>query len=131
MFSFFKKKKPTSVLDELIFAVYGYPPPPKTAKLDEAIQIAHDELLMGMVNREEVAKLAAELNALPTPYSTHDLALSVAQNFFMRQDLMTRLRDAQVVARLKTVDWLSQKIVAPLLVKNFENVLYKLYKPGS
>ena len=64
MFGFAKKKKPVSVLDQLIFTVYGNPPPPKTAKLDEAIQIAHDELLMGMVNREEVAKLAAELNAL-------------------------------------------------------------------
>jgi len=130
MFGFFKKKKPTNALEAFIFAVYGNPPPPKTAKLDEAIQITHEELLMGVVSREEVAKLATDLNAGPIPYSTHDLALSVALNFFKQPDLVPRLRGAQLVARFKAVDWMSQKKVVPPLVQSFEDVLYKLYKPG-
>ena len=85
MFGFSKKKKPENMAEQFIFAVYGNPPPPKTAKLDEAIQLAHEELLMGVVSREEVAEIATRLYALPTPYSTHDLALSVALNFFSNQ----------------------------------------------
>lgn len=33
MFGFLKKKKPQSALDELIFSIYGNPPPPKRANL--------------------------------------------------------------------------------------------------
>jgi hypothetical protein len=35
-----------------------------------------------------------------------------------------------IIARLKALDWRMQNKVVPLLVQNFENVLYKLYKPG-
>ena len=128
MFGFFKKK-PANVLEDFIFAVYGNPPPPKTANLNEAIQIAHDELLMGVVSKEAVKKLATELDASPIPYSTHDLALSVALNFFKQPDLVPQLGDAQLVARMMALDWVSQKTVAPPLVQSFENTLYELYKP--
>lgn len=128
MFGFFKKKKPASVLDKLIFAMYGNPPPPKTAKLNQAIQIAHEELLMGIISKEDVTKIATDLNAGPVPYSTHDLALSVALHFFKLPDLVPRLGDAQMIARLKALDWLQQKKVVPPLVQVFENILYKLYK---
>lgn len=130
MFGFFKKKKPANALEEFIFAVYGNPPPPKTANLNEAIQIAHEELLMGVVSKEAVATLATELNAGPIPYSTHDLALSVALNVFKQPDLVPLLGAAQLMARLRAAEWLQQKKVVPLLVQSFEDVLYKLYKPG-
>ncbi|MCI0561097.1 MAG: hypothetical protein MN733_21640, partial [Nitrososphaera sp.] len=68
MFGFFKKK-PGNALDAFIFAVYGNPPPPKTAKLDEAIELAYEQLLMQVISRQEVAKLATDLNAGPIPYS--------------------------------------------------------------
>lgn len=123
------KKNPASVLDAIILAVYGNPPPPKTANLNEAIQIAHDELLMGVVSKEAVIKSATELDAGPIPYSTHDLALSVALNFFKQPDLVPQLGDAQLVARMMALDWVSQKKVSPPLVQSFENTLYELYKP--
>ena len=130
MFGLFeKKKKPATMLDEFIFAVYGNPPPAKTARPEEAAQIAYKELLMGVVSQEEVAKLTAELNASRIPYSTHDLALSVALNFFKQPDLVPRLRDAQLLARMKAANWLQQGKVVPPLVQSFEDVLYRLYKP--
>lgn len=130
MFGFFKKKIAT-VLEAFISAVYGNPPPAKTAMPEEAAQIAYEELLMGVIGKEEVAKLAIELNAGPIPYSTHDLALSVALNFFKQPDLVPRLGVAQMFARMTVVDWLQQGKVASPLVQSFEGVLYKLYKPGS
>ena len=48
MFGLFNKKKPANALDEFIFGVYGNPPPPKRANVNQAIVIASDELLMGM-----------------------------------------------------------------------------------
>ncbi len=128
MFGLFKKKKPSNVLEKLILTVYGNPPPPKTAKLDEAIKIAYEELLMGIISKEDVTKLTTDLDAGPIPYSTHDLALSVALHFFKQPDLVPRLRDAQLIARLKVVGWLQQGKVVPPLVQSFEAILYKLYK---
>lgn len=130
MFGFFKKKKPANALDEFIFSVYGNPPPPKRANLEEAITITSDELLMGVVEEQEVRRQAEALNSGPIPYSTHDLALSVALNFFKQPGYVPHLRDAQMMARLQAVQWLQQKLVVPVLVKSFEDVLYKLYKPG-
>jgi hypothetical protein len=122
------KKKPINALEAFIFSVYGNPPPPKTANLNEAIQIAHDELLMGVVSKKTVIESATQLNAGPIPYSTHDLALSVALLFFKQPDLVPQLGDAQLVARMKALDWMSQKKVAPPLVQSFESTLYKFYK---
>jgi len=120
---------PAKALEALIFSAYGNPPPPKTAKPEEAAQIAYEELLKGLVGKEEVAKLTGELSAGPIPYSTHDLALSVALNFFKRPELVPHLSNAQLFARMKAAEWLQQgKAVLPL-VKSFEGVLYKLYKP--
>ena len=130
MFGFFKRRKqPTSVLDEMIFAMYGNPPPPKRARPEEAAEIAHRELLMGLVGKGDVAKLTGELDEGPIPYSTHDLALSVALNFFKRPELVPHLFTAQLGARMKAADWLEQGKAALLLVQSFEGVLYKLYKP--
>jgi hypothetical protein len=130
MFGFSRNKKPANALDEFIFAVYGNPPPPKCANMQEATRLATNDLLMGSVEESEVCTVAQQLSAGPIPYSTHDLALSIALNFFKRQDYMPRLQTAQMFGRLKMVEWLQAGLVAPALVKSFEDVLYKLYKPS-
>ena len=129
MFGFSRKKKPANVLDEFIFAVYGNPPPPKRANLQEATCLASEDLLMDNVAESDVRAVAQDLSSGPIPYSTHDLALSIALNFFKRPDYLSRLQLAQMLARLKMMEWLQAGLVAPVLVRSFEDVLYKLYKP--
>lgn len=124
-----KKQNPANVLEELIFMIYGNPPPLKRANLEDAAQIAYEVLLMEVVGKVEIRTLTTELNAGPIPYSTHDLALSVALNYFKRSDLSTLLREAQLFARMKMVDWSKQGLVAPILMQNFEEFLYQQYKP--
>jgi hypothetical protein len=130
MFGLFKKKKPANALDEFIFAMYGNPPPPKRANLKEAIAIASAELLLGVVAEQEVRELAEDLCSGPIPYSTHDLALSVALNFFRQPEYVPHLWNAQLIARLKAAQWFQEGLAVHLLVASFEDVLYKLYKPG-
>jgi hypothetical protein len=126
---FSRKKRPESAMDVLIRTMYGDPLPPKRAKLAEAVKLAN-ELLMGTVSEREVGTIAAQLNSGPIPYSTHDLALSVALNFFKDPARIQSLRDAQLMARMSMIEWLQENKVAPLLVQSFESTLYKLYKPG-
>jgi hypothetical protein len=123
------KKKPESAMDVFIHAVYGNPPPPKRAKLSEAVELAN-ELLMGEVSEREIETLASQLSSGPIPYSTHDLALSVALNFFKDPARIPNLGTAQLMARMAMIEWLEEKKVAPMIVKSFEDALYKLYKPG-
>ena len=129
MFGIFsKKKKPQNALDELIFAIYGNPPPAKRANVGQAIEIAN-ELLMGIIDERQVSRQAIALNDGPIPYSTHDLALSVALNFFKQPENVPQLFEAQLLARMKMLEWLEKGLVAAMLVQSFENVLYKIYKP--
>ena len=127
---FGKDKKQESAMDVFIRAIYGDPPPPKRAKLSEAVELA-SELLMGVVSEREIVTVATELNSGPIPYSTHDLALSIALNFFKDPARIPSLGTAQLVARMAMLEWLQEKKVAPMLVQSFENTLYKLYKPGG
>ena len=128
MFGLFGKKKPETAMDVFIKTLYGDPPPPKRANLQEAIRLADENLLMGLVPNEQISSIAAQLNNGPIPYSTHDLAVSVALNFFKRAELNQILSSAQLMARLSVMEWLSENKLAPLLVQSFEDTLYKLYK---
>jgi hypothetical protein len=131
MFGLFsKKKKPQNALDELIFTIYGNPPPSKRANVGQAIAMAN-ELLMGVIAKNEVSNQAIALNDGPIPYSTHDLALSIALNFFKQPEHVPQLFEAQLLARMTMLEWLQEGLVAPVLVESFESVLYKLYKPGQ
>lgn len=131
MFGLFsKKKKPKNALDEFIFAVYGNPPPAKRANVGHAVEIAKD-LLGGLIDEKEVSRQAIELNDSPIPYSTHDLALSVSLTFFKQPQNVPHLFEAQLLARMKMLDWLEKGFVAPMLVQSFENVLYRVYKPDQ
>ncbi len=130
MFGLFNKKKtPKNALDEFIFAIYGNPPPPKRANVGQALSMAN-ELLMGRIDEKEVSQQAITLNDGQIPYSTHDLALSIALNFFKQPEHVPQLFEAQLLARMKMLEWLQEGLVAPLLVQSLETVLYKLYKPG-
>src|SRR5436305_129912 len=131
MFGFSKKRKPVTALDKFIFAVYGNPPPPKQANVEEAISLASNELLLGIVKHEEIRRHALALAANPIPYSTHDLALSVALNFFQQAEYAPRLRNAQLAARTQNILWLKDGLVVRALAESFEDTLYKLYKPAA
>lgn len=124
------KKKQESAMDVFIRAVYGDPPPPKRAKLSESVDLAN-ELLMGVVSEREILAVATQLSNGPIPYSTHDLALSVALNFFKDPARIPTLGTAQLMARMSMLEWIQEKKVAPMLAESFENTLYKLYKPGA
>jgi len=127
---FSSKKKPQSAMDAFIRAMYGDPPPPKRARLSEAVELA-GELLMGEVSEREIVTVATHLSSGPIPYSTHDLALSVALNFFKDPARIPSLGTAQLMARMTMLEWLEDGKVAPLLAQSFEDTLYKLYKPGG
>ena len=94
-----------------------------------AVELAQKQLLMGLISPDEVMSVAIDLNDGPIPYSTHDLALSVALNLFKRPELVQSLSEAQMVARLQMVEWLQEGLVAPMIAKSFEDTLYKLYLP--
>lgn len=129
MFGLFNKKKPVTMLDTLIVAMYGDPPPPKRADISKAIQLAHNELLLGLIGKSEITAIANDLSSGPIPYSTNDLALSIALNFFKKPELKSQLMPAQIMARLCALEWYKEKKVARMLLESFEEVLYKLYKP--
>ncbi len=125
MFGFGKKQE--SAMDQFIKAIYGDPPPAKRANLSVAIDLA-GELLMGQVPEKEISIIGTKLESGPIPYSTHDLALSIALHFFKDTKYIPNLSAAQLMARMTMLEWLEQNKVAPLLVKSFEDTLYNLYK---
>lgn len=125
MFGFGKKQE--TAMDQFIKAIYGDPPPAKRANLSTAIDLA-GELLMGQVPEKEISILGTKLESGPIPYSTNDLALSIALNFFKDPKYMPNLGMAQMMARMTMLEWLEQDKVAPVLVQSFEDTLYKLYK---
>jgi hypothetical protein len=120
-------KKPETVMDRFIKSIYGDPPPTKSSNLSEAIDLA-GELLMGEVPLKEISIIGAQLDSGPMPYSTHDLALSIALNFFKDPQYMPKLKTAQMMARMRMLEWLEENKVVPVLVKSFEDTLYSLYR---
>ena len=126
------KKRSTSAVNELIKGIFGDKPPRKSADVAQAVRLAADDLLCGTTDRDRLMRLAKELDAGPIPYSTHDLAVSVALRIFKDADSVTRedLFTAQLTARLAALEWAKEGKVAPTLLGAFEQTLYKLYKPG-
>lgn len=131
MFGFFKKR-PANLMDQAIKAIYGEKPPRKSADVARAVRLAADDLLCTTTHPERLERLATELNASPIPYSTHDLAVSVALRIFKDADEAARagLFTAQLKARLTALEWAKQGKLAPALLGAFEHTLYELYKPG-
>jgi hypothetical protein len=130
MFGFFKKKQPTG-MDGVIRAIYGDNPPAKSADLERAITIAHEDLLAGQVPISDVRRVAGGLHAGPMPYSTYDLSVATALAFFKNPDLFDALAEAQIGARVRVLNWMKGGKVAPGVLRIFEDTLYRLYKPGT
>jgi hypothetical protein len=132
MFGLFKKR-PTSLMDRTIKAIYGDKPPRKSADVAQAVRLAADNLLCGTTDLDRLTSLAKELDASPIPYSTHDLAVSVALRTFKDADAAARegLFTAQLTARLAALEWAKEGKVAPALLGAFEQTLYELYKPRA
>ncbi|MHC2628725.1 hypothetical protein ACVME5_001379 [Bradyrhizobium liaoningense] len=128
MFGIFKKK-PTA-LDGVIRAIYGDHPPKKSADLERAVTIAHEDILCELVNLSEVRNVASGLFASPIPYSTHDLAVAVALSFFKKPEHRNSLKDVQLAARLRVLNWTKDGKVARGVTTIFEETLYTTYKPG-
>jgi hypothetical protein len=126
MFNFFGKKP--SALDAAIHMIYGPNPPRKSADVQQAANLA-TSLLGGRVSFRDIKTTADQLYAGPIPYSTHDLATSVALSFFRRPDLMPQLSEVQIAARMQVLDWFKAGYVNPNLARAFEDALYKDYKP--
>jgi|SRR5947207_1245668 len=107
------------------------PPAAKDADPRQAIILAK-ELLAGHIPQQEIL---SEVEAFvfdddePLSYSTHDLALSVALKFFTQTERIPQLFQAQLLARMKALQWHREGLVATTLVKSFEEALYELYKP--
>ncbi len=130
MFSFFRRKK-TTLVDQFVNTVYGDISREKTADLDTAVALAADELLGGNFDREQLAAIAKQLNDGPLPYSTHDLAVSVALWALkaVSPSDQSALFETQLKARLSVLDWLKEGKVVPALAAAFEHTLYEKFKP--
>ena len=128
MFGWFKKKA-SSPLEQLVKAMYGDSPPSTEPDLEQAIKLAHADLLQSLVDEREVRTIAKELNDGPMPYSTHALALSAALNFFRRPDRVSILQDAQLMARMTALEWARENKIPPMLLSAFEESLYTRYRP--
>jgi hypothetical protein len=131
MFNLFRSKpKAETLMDQFIHAMFGPNPPKKSADPSAAADLAGG-LLGGIVPSDQLARLANDLYAGPIPYSTHDLAVSVALRLFkdVPPEHREKLFDAQLAARLTVLEWAKAgKVVRPLL-QAFEETLYKLYAP--
>jgi hypothetical protein len=129
MFGILEKKTPGNVSEEDAFALYSNPGQPEKANLEEAITIAGEELLMGRVERQEIQRQAQTLYATPVSYSTHDLALSIAMNFYRQPGNIPYLDDFKIIALLKVIHWYQKGLVMQVLLENFEKILCVLYEP--
>lgn len=80
------------------------------------------------VPREQIHRLASQLIAGPVPYSTHDLAVSVAMAFFKDPAWQNTLADHQLAARMRVLEWIQTGKVAKMIAGVFEETLYRAYK---
>lgn len=128
MFGFLKKQRQPSTLDQIARAMYG--DQKKTADVQQAVHLAMD-LLAGAFDRAELARIADQLNSGPMPYSTHDLAVSVALNRFksVAPDDRHTLFSVQLKARMTVFSWFKDGQVHQMLAQAFEDTLYRDYKP--
>jgi hypothetical protein len=125
------KKQPT-VMDALTRLSYGNSPK-KTANLQEAVDLSYKTLLGALVDVAEVRKIATQLYNGPMPYSTHDLAVATTLNLFRNADgaRQAQLGQMQMFSRMAVLELLKERKVNPLLVKAFEDTLYKMFKPSA
>ena len=115
-------------LDNFIKETNDDSPPKKIAVLEEAIALAYNELLMQQVSISTVKDFGKELIDSSIPYSTEDLALSISLKFYSSPEFKDKLEEAQLMARLKLMEWISSGKVNSHLAKAFEEKLYQQFK---
>ena len=117
-------------MDNVIKSVYGSNAN-KTANVLDAIALVSSELLRGKFDKKEIADLATALDKGPVPYSTHDLAASVALGLLRKapKEARKELFDVQLTARLTVGTWAAEGKVAKPLAEAFEQTLYRDYHP--
>jgi len=123
--------KPKNALEEMIVAMYGNPPPDKSAVLSDSIDMAHEELLLNIVDKSKVELVGKGLFSSPIPYTTKELALAIAMNFLKDGATKEQMFEAQLMTRAKMVEWLTEHAVNSKLVDSFESILYKIYKNNT
>lgn len=131
MFSIFRKKKAQNTMSQMASAMYGKGAQKGKSDLAAATKYAFENLLGAVVPFEEVAAVAQELRNGEMPYSTEDLALATALNFFRRDELQGSLSVMQMPARMQMIKWLQDGKVNLMLVQVFEDTLYNRFKPGT
>jgi hypothetical protein len=119
-----------TAMDAFIKLAYGSSPPNKSANVQEAIELCYQRLLGEIVTITEVQETARQLTDGPIPYSTHDLATATALNLFKQANDERRaaLSNVQIFSRMALLEWMTEKKVAPLLARAFEDTLYKMFK---
>lgn len=131
MFSIFRKKKAQNTMSQMASAMYGTGAQKGKSDLATATKYAFENLLGAVVPFEEVAAVAQGLRNGEMPYSTEDLALATALNFFRRDELQGSLSVMQMPARMQMIEWLQDGKVNLMLVQVFEDTLYNRFKPGT
>ena len=116
-----------TLLDDLNEIKYGKDAV-KTANLDESIKIAHEELLLELISKQELIEIATELYNSSTPHSTNDLAFAVALNFFRRDEYKDILFEAHIPALSKLNSALESESINLFLASTFEKSLYDIFR---
>lgn len=118
MFGWFKKKPTSSIMDEVSRSIYG-PNAKKTAVLPMSVSLAHTTLLQSQIPYELIEKIATGLDAGPVPYSTYDLAASVALGILKDSDLPAHMAPIAVNAIEEVQAWSRAGLMAPKLADSF------------
>lgn len=119
------------MLDATMNAIFGKNAI-NTADVNLAIKLVKEELTGPLFDIQIISQVANELNRPNIPYSTYDLAVSVALNLFkcLPDDKRDDIYDFQIQARLKVSQWHQEKRIVPALGLTFENCLYEHYHPS-
>lgn len=126
-----KAPKSTTAFDSLIHALYGDNSPPRMAILSDSIQIAHDDLLLGIIPLKEVTEVAKTQFESGIPYSTYDLAFSIALYFFKERPVKQDLFMAQLASIGILGDAVVDGRLNPTLAESFQNYTCTAYHPNN
>jgi hypothetical protein len=120
-----------SALDSLIEIVYGANPPSRTAVLSDSIQIAFDDLLLGVIPLKAITGKANELFISGMPFSTYDLAFSTALHFFREHPNKQDLFMAQLSATMILGDAVLEGKLNRTIAETFQEYVYTAYHPNN
>lgn len=118
-------------LDGLIEIVYGKNPPSRSAVLSDSVQIAFDDLLLGVIPLKSVTEKTSELFISGMPFSTYDLAFSTALHFFREHPTKQDLFMAQLSATMILGDAVLEGKLNRTIAETFQEYVYTAYHPDN